>query len=242
MSFFGIFGGKGGSGALKKHAEKATNKRAQAPERWDAIQAVLKIGGPEAVEALLPRFVFNVDPSITDQEEKEAAFQGILKVGEPAIFPVVAFMKSAESISWPLKMLDALAPPERVLAELLELLKGMDTEYSRDPQKKLQVLSALEERKAAEIVPAVLPFVEDVNETVRFTAVGALYAQETLDDSVRKSLSKALSSEESVRARVRILEGFVAREWSVAEEAPSLRAKLPAGFAIDSNGLVKRNG
>ena len=40
---------------------------------------------------LLKRFTFHMDPSITDQEEKDAAFRGILRAGRGAIEPVRAF-------------------------------------------------------------------------------------------------------------------------------------------------------
>ena len=63
------------------------NRRAQAVDRWEAIQALARMQTPEAVEALLPRFTFYVDPSITDQEEKDAAFEGIVATGEAAVAP-----------------------------------------------------------------------------------------------------------------------------------------------------------
>jgi hypothetical protein len=59
------------------------------------------LGTADAVEALLRRFLFSTDPSITDQEEKELAFEGILKAGREAIEPVRAFVAKAESVSWP---------------------------------------------------------------------------------------------------------------------------------------------
>ena len=98
MALFGLFAKKSDADLLKKHAERATNRRAQAVDRWDGIQALVKIGTPEAVEALLPRFNFYVDPSITDQDEKDSAFEGIVRAGESAIAPIVAFMRRAESM------------------------------------------------------------------------------------------------------------------------------------------------
>ena len=37
---------------------------------------------------------------------RSSAFDGIVAVGEAAVAPVVAFLRKADSISWPLKMLD----------------------------------------------------------------------------------------------------------------------------------------
>src|SRR5687768_3186496 len=140
MALFGLFGKKSDSAQLKKWAERAQNRRAQAIDRWEAIQALVNAKSAEAAEALLPRFTFYVDPSITDQEEKDLAFDGIVATGEVAVAPVVAFLRKADSISWPLKILDRLLPRESVIEKLLELLTGMDTEYERDPQRKIQIL------------------------------------------------------------------------------------------------------
>ena len=85
MGLFDFFkGGAGSKGTaststLRKHAARVANKRAQAPDRWDSIQALAQMGTPEAIEALLVRFSFQTDPSITDQEEKDAAFEAAIE-------------------------------------------------------------------------------------------------------------------------------------------------------------------
>jgi hypothetical protein len=236
MGFFGLFGSNSDGNQLKKHAERVANKRIQSPDRWDSIQVLAKLRTPEAVAALLPRFTFYVDPSISDQDEKDAAFAGIVAAGQAAIEPVVAFLKRAESLSWPVKMLERLAGPEALIECLLELLGSMDTEYERDPQRKIQVLAELEDRRDPRIAPAVLRFLADANETVRFHAVSTLLAQPDVLDP-RAALLERLKGEESVRVRIRILDGFVAAGWSLDAAAAELRMKLPAGFTIDAKGV-----
>ena len=51
------------------------------------------------------RFTFYVDPTITDQEEKEAASRGIVAAGEAALPAIREYCKKAESLTWPLKTL-----------------------------------------------------------------------------------------------------------------------------------------
>jgi HEAT repeat protein len=235
---FERFGRKSGSSPLRKHAERAANKRAQAIDRWEAIQALAAAGSSEAVEALLVRFTFYVEPSITDQDEKDAAFAGILRAGDEALGPVTAFLRKAESISWPLKILDQLAPAPAVVGKLLDVLSEMDTEYERDPQRKIQVLSALEERTDPRIVEAVERFLADANETVRFTAVGAVLAQAEAERA-RERIVDCLCDEESVRVRNRILQGFIERGWGFSERIEEVRPKLPPGYALDSKGLPR---
>ncbi len=238
MGLFGLFEKKPG-GALKKHAERVANKRAQAIDRWESIQALIRDGGPEAIAALLPRFTFYVDPSITDQEEKDAVFEGVLRAGEHAIPVVRAFMETSESLSWPLKLMDRLAEQQTVVAALLELLAPWDTEYARDPQRKIQLLAALEERKDARTAAAVARFLRDANETVRFQAVTAIFAQDNAGD-FRESLQECVRSEESVRVRNRIFEGFLQQGWSAIEPGEGARALSTSSYAVDARGSIKR--
>jgi hypothetical protein len=234
---FGLFSKKSEGSGLRKHAERAANKRAQAVDRWDAIQALIRIGGQEAVAALLPRFTFYVDPSITDQEEKDAAFEGIVGIGAAGLPSVLAFLRKTDSISWPVKILDRITTPEAMVGALVEILDRMDVEYERDPQKKIQILAALEERRDVRIAQAAARFLDDANETARFHAVGAVLAQDERETQ-RDRLVACLRREESVRVKHRILDGFVAHQWALE---PSDKA-LPAGYALAAGGRVQRAG
>jgi hypothetical protein len=239
MALFGLFGKKSDSAQLKKWAERAQNRRAQAIDRWEAIQALVNAKSPEAVEALLPRFTFYVDPSITDQEEKDLAFDGIVAVGEAAVPPVVAFLRKAESISWSLKILDRILGPDAVVEKLIELLAGMDTEYERDPQRKIQVLAALEDRVNAQVAAAAVRFLEDSNETVRFHAAGAVLAQAEANEH-KPAMLRCFCGEASVRVRNRILDGFSAKGWDVGEMTAEVQSRLPAGYSLDRQGVPRR--
>ena len=105
MGLFDLF--KGGDGKKKKNGKtnpagkwaERIEKRAQNYDRQEAIQALGEMATADAVEALLKRFTFHMDPSITDQEEKDNAFRGILRAGKDAIEPVRAFAARAESLA-----------------------------------------------------------------------------------------------------------------------------------------------
>jgi len=239
MAMFGLFGGKSEGSQVRKLAERVANKRGQSPDRWEAIQALAKLGTAEAIAALLPRFTFYVDPSINDQEEKDSAFAAVIAAGSVGVPAIVAFLKRAESISWPVKMLERIAGPEVLIEHLLELLATMDAEYERDPQKKIQVLVELEERHDPRIAPAVLRFLGDANETVRFHAACTLLGKAESDEH-RDALAARIEQEESLRIRVRILDGFVQARWPLLSSSPGLVARLPAGFSIDPKGMLKK--
>jgi HEAT repeat protein len=237
MGIFDFFRGTGsGKTAVEKHAARLANKRAQAADRWESIQALASIGTAEAVDALLVRFTFQTDPSITDQEEKDAAFEAVVECGEVAIEPVKRFLRRAETVSWPLRLLERLVPPEEVTAELLVYAAELDLEYTRDPERKTSLLQALEERSDPRIVSGVTRFLEDIHETVRFLAVAVIDAQANAEEA-REALLAALSREESVRVRARILDVCARRRWTVPSE---LEGKLTSGFARDASGAVVR--
>jgi hypothetical protein len=223
------------SSALQKHAARVADRRALAADRWESLQVLVKQDSEESTRALLARFTFHSDPSITDQEEKETAFKAIMARGEKAVPPIKEFIAKSESLSWPLKMLGNLVSPEDVLAILLEQLVKMDTEYERDPQRKLQILSELENRHGAGVVAAAIPFFSDVNETARFHAIGAAFAQDNAEDA-KAALFQLLAREESVRVRMRALEGCSQRGWVIE---PALAMRLPEGWYLEA-GVPKR--
>lgn len=239
MGLFDFFSKATPESVIQKHAPRIASKRTQNPDRWDSIHAVGKLKSAAAVKALLPRFTFYVDPSITDNEEKDESFRYIVETGADAIEPVLEFMAKAESLAWPLKILERIAPEERVIAELLALLEKMGTEYERDPSRKLAILSTLEERTDPRILPAVLRFVGDANDEARFFAVGAISRQ--ADPSpAREPLDRLLLKEESVRTKARTLELFAKQGWALGDAAKAVIQKAPpAGFTIGSDGVPK---
>jgi hypothetical protein len=235
MGLFDIFGDREKK-AIKKHAARVANKRSQSPERWDSIKALGQMKTREAVEALLVRFSFRIDPSISDQEEKDLVLDGVVAAGEVAVEPVIALMKSAESIAWPLRILVKLLPEERMTTELISLLVAMDTEYERDPQKKREVLGELENRVDPRIPEAVTRFTEDVNEACRFHAYGALIAQGDVA-SRADLLADGLRREESMRVRARILDALAKAALKLPGESP--KGGLPVGYSIEKDGTIR---
>lgn len=240
--------GPGGSkgGPSKKVAGPAkivADKRAQAYDRSEAIRQLAEMKSPEAAEALLRRFTFTIDPSITDQEEKEAAFDAIVAAGEPVVDAVRAFCERAEVLTWPLRMLRSILEDDAYKAELLQLAQGYDTEYSRNVEPKQQVVAALEEVRGDDVLEEVQRFLEDVNETVRFHAVQSTFAQAN-KDSIPK-LVKLLEHEESVRIKNKVLDGFIAKSWKIPDDLrPQVETALhdTYDFRLKDDGTIVRRG
>lgn len=240
MGFFDFLGG-GPERVLRKHAERVANKRAQAPDRAESIRYLAGLRSAAAVEALLPRFGFAVDPSIIDQEEKEEAFEAIVAAGpEAALDPVRDYFRRAATISWPLKVLGHLLTPEEVVDEILAVIVDLDIEYLRDPERKQQLLAALETFRSPMIAEAVLRFLEDVNETARYHAVGALLEQDP-SDAVDAALLQRITADDSMRVRARIVAGLADRKLVVPPEArDAIKKALPTGYALAADGTLRR--
>jgi HEAT repeat protein len=212
-------------------------KRVQNYDRQEAIQALSEMGTAEAVAVLLKRFTFHMDPSITDQEEKDAAFRGVLRAGKEAIEPVRTFAARAESLAWPMKIIKELVGADEYVEELLRWLSRWDTEYAKFVDPKVQILVALEEHRHPRIREGVERFLEDVNEPARFHAASTLLAQD--DPAAVAALARLLADEESVRVRMRAAEGLAARGWVLPEDLrDDVRKALSPGFSLDASGHV----
>lgn len=227
------------SGAAAKWAEAAASKRAQAPDRQEALQELAKLKTADAAEALLKRFTFSIDPSITDQEEKEYAYEGILAAGKEALEPVRAFAMKAESVQWPYKIVKELLEEEELVDELVKWLSRWDTEYAKFMDPKLQLLDALGDFENPKIRPAVEPFLDDFTEEARYRAVQTILAQKE-PESLDKLLERFLD-EESVRIKNKILDGIGALGWEVPEDRrDAVRKALPYEYGIDGEGKITK--
>jgi len=221
----------------------AGNKQAQTYDRMEAIHQLSDMRTPEAAAALLKRFTFVIDPSITDQEEKDVAFQGVIAAGVDCVPAVVEFSVKAEQLTWPLKILRELLDDQAYEDELVELLGRFDTEYARNVDPKVQVIQALEELVSEDVREAVAPFLEDVNETVRFHAVQTTFAQN--DAECVPALVKLLESEESVRVKNKVAEGLLFRGWVIPAEIRDAAHKALADtntYGVGPDGKVVKRG
>jgi hypothetical protein len=245
MGLFDLFKGtragddKPKASPAAKWANVAGDKRAQNYDRQEALSQLAAMGTADAVAALLRRFTFIMDPSITDQEEKDVAFSGIVRAGRDAIEPIRAFVAKAESLAWPMRVMREIVSEEEFVEELLLWLSKWDIEYAKFIDPKIQILVALEENKGTGVRAAVERFLLDVNEVARFHAVGAMLAQE--EPEAIGPILDCLVDEESVRVKHRILDGFIARGWTVPEEKrEAVRKALPSGATVDAEGYVKK--
>jgi hypothetical protein len=227
-------------------AKVVADKRAQTYDRMEALHTLADMKTADAAAALLPRFKYAIDPSITDQEEKDVAFVGVVAAGKDAVPHIVEFCEQADGrgwpLTWPIKILGEILEDDEYREELIELLGNFDTEYARNVDPKLQIILALEELVHEDVRIAVEPFLEDVNETIRFHAVETTFKQS--DPQSLEPLLKLLETEESVRVKNKIAEGLMFRGWVIPEaQRADVKKWLSdtSGYFLGDTGKVEKS-
>jgi HEAT repeat protein len=241
MGLFDLFKKKDaaepGDKELGRLRKMFANKLSQSPDREEALERLVAMGSPEASEVLLTRFSWNLDPSITDQEEKARVIDGLVAAGQAALPAIRAYCAKSESVVWPIKALRRIVSGPELERELLLLLDEFDTEYTRNPEPKLQLIQALEEFPTEDTRVAVEPFLSDVNEQVRFAAASTVFS--CRQEAATEGLVVALIEDESLRVRNRIAAGLSETGWLVPTSLRDpCRAALPPGFTLDESGRI----
>jgi|tagenome__1003787_1003787.scaffolds.fasta_scaffold20965402_2 hypothetical protein len=233
---------KRGERARTRNVQRALNKYAQSADRMKALEALADDGAEDALYGLLRRFGMMYDKTIEDEQEKEWVFETLCEKGPAALPAVKRYLFSAESISWPLRLLDRLAPDkDQEIAMLEEVVARHEPGYERDPTKKMQLLSHLASLRHPKAAALCAPYLKDMDEGVRYTAVEALIRQKN-ESVAREPLLELFTSdaEESLRIRLKIAEGFVDVGWLVQGYRPGVERKLPETFTLDREGHIKK--
>lgn len=259
MGIFELFGSKEEreKGALRRLAQKITQRYGPPENRQRAIEQLAGMGTPGALGTLCLRFTVRADVGITDDEEKETVRRLLVEAGRDAVEPVREFLKAQESgISWGLRVLAALLPADEVLAVVVALLDRAGKMYSRDPEKKLVLLAWLAEHHAPPVAgpgekgaaidasteAAILPLLEDFSDDVRIASARAL-ARLGAGEAGREALVELLLRDrDNARVRGEVLQALCDLGADVKGHRPAVEALLADPFFLDREGRVKKRG
>ena len=231
------------AGALKRNLARAVNKDAQSADRMRALEILNDDASEEAMYGLLRRFSFVYDKTIEDEQEKHWVESALIDMGEGVLPMLRKYLLDADSISWPLRVLDKVAPPDQIFEIINELVERNEPGYVRDPSKKIQMLTYMGEHREPRISDLLVPYLEDMDEGVRFTTVESLVRQKS-EAVAREPLLKHFikPEEESGRIKIRIAEGFADLGWEVKGFRGTVEKLLPDQFLVDGKGRIKRKG
>jgi len=254
VGLFDLFGSKAerDKNALRKLAQKITERYGPAENRQKAIDQLASLGSPEALVTLCQRFTVRSEVGITDDEEKETVRRHLVAAGAAATGPVREFLEQQESgSSWGLRVLAELLPEPEVMATAVALLDKAGKQYSRDPEKKLTLLAWLTEHHApgggaaaSSIGPAteaaILPLLEDFSDDVRIRATRAL-ARLGAGEAGREALIQLLLRDtDNARVRGEVLQALCDLLADVKGHRPSVEPLLVEPFFLDREGRVKK--
>ena len=234
MGIFDFLFGGNKETQLKRHAKKVSNLNAQADEREASAQWLAEEGSPQAIAALLKRFSINYEQRMKDIKEKEYIYKLLERKGADVIEPAKEWMRRNANFAYPIQLITKFEGEEIMISFLLELLLLEDDDFS--PQKKLQLLSHLQNHTHASICPAILPYLKDFNEDVRFATIEAIAVQK--DPQAITPLLEQMEQEASNRLRHRIASIFSDENWSVSPFEERIQEKVPVGFVLKSDRLI----
>ncbi len=215
--------------ALQRNLKKAIHKNIQTEDRYAAMQALLDDGSDEAIYGLLKRFTIKADSKgglVVDEEEKAWVYKAILSFGSRAIPLVKRFIQAKEgpavnpvhSISTALDLyLDLTDHNKDAVYELFqELIAQNPPGYERDPIRKEELINFLHKWDDDRMAALIAPYVEDMNETIRFLTVEALLNY-GIEEIARERLLPLFDPEinDSLRIHNRLLAGFADKGWSI---------------------------
>ena len=241
---FGLFSKEKG---LQKTIEKATNKLAQQPDRWAALEKLRDDGSEDALFGLCKRWGVTSYKGVEDETEKSWVVDTLVEKGAVALAPLMRYMKSADQLAFPLKVLERIADHDKVVKVVDEVLASEPPGYARFPDRRIDLIKWFCDWKGAtddEILARVAPYVVDFDENVRFTAIEGL--ARVAPDKIVGPLVDALvrPEEESGRIRRTIIEVLERTQAPLGarstEVANSMSGPIADGFRVDGHIVKKR--
>jgi hypothetical protein len=233
--------------SLQKTIEKAINKLAQQPDRWAALEKLREDGSDEALYGLCKRFGVTSMKGVEDEQEKHWVVDVLVEKGGASWAPLTRYMKSAEQLSFPLRVLERIGDHDKTIKIIDEILATEPPGYARFPERRIDVIKWFSEWKGAtedEVIERLTPYVSDFDENVRFIAIESLSTRDPkkfvgvlIDALVRPE-------EESGRIRrtiIEVLERTKAPLGSRAKEvATMLSGPLGDDYKIEGEVIKKR--
>jgi hypothetical protein len=233
--------------SLQKTIEKATNKLAQQPDRWGALEKLRDDGSEEALFGLCKRFGVTSMKGVEDEQEKHWVVDVLVEKGGASWVPLTRYMKNADQLSFPLRVLERIADHDKIIKVVDDVLASEPPGYARFPERRIDVIKWFCEWKGAteeEVLSRILPYVIDFDENVRFHAIEGVSTRDP--KKIVGPLADALirPEEESGRIRRTIIEVLERTKAPLGPRAKDVATMLsgPLGddFKIDGEIVKKR--
>lgn len=249
--------------ALDPHKDNMSRIKA-----LDYLEELAKKGDDEATTAILRCFQITVKPdkqeqSLTpydDEQEKWSLIDRLVGMADRRLDIIKLLRKELatppllspgrrDGIVWLIELLKALAEEttedeeemnDMVLDELIRALKAYDPEETyREPGRKIELVRALGRHESPKTTEVLLPFLEDVDESVRFHVIESLATAG--DDTASEALCTVILEDESLRNQERAVELLAELNCSIKghPNRKEIEARFPKSVMVDKKGVVK---
>lgn len=224
---------------IKKALKQVTQMHGEAATRVGAMERLSSWRTPEAVSALLRRFTVQTPQASMDLEEKQYAVQLIARMGNVAVQPIISYMHAEPDVTYPVRALREILPPEEFHKCLTDVLANLSKGYTRWPEAKAVFIGHLSDDAFPLVAETVVRSLEDEDDDVCIAAID--YLARNGDEAVREKLIQVfLESETRPRVRGRILDHFCEMEWPVKGYRKKVEEAISLPFYLTAKGTVKR--
>lgn len=224
---------------IKKALKQVTQMHGEAATRIGAMERLSSWRTPEAASALLRRFTVQTPQASMDLEEKQYAVQLIARMGNAAVQPIISYMHAEPDVTYPVRALREILPPEEFHKCLLDVLGSLSKGYTRWPEAKAVFIGHLSDDAFPLVAETVVRSLEDEDDDVCIAAID--YLARNGDEAVREKLIQVfLESEARPRVRGRILDHFCEMEWPVKGFRKKMEEAISLPFYLTARGTVKR--
>ncbi len=232
---------RSGDKTLAKNIARLTNQNAQHEDRLRSAEILIELDTDEAYLGLLKRYDMTLEKGYMDRDEKVYVKELLVSRGKAVVESIRTFLKQSDNVNWPERILaDVLGDDSEVITILLDVLESERDAGDMKGPKRAKLLSLLLKYPPdPRIGDMAASFLEDFDESVRFTAVELIDTQG--DDRFVKELVEVMvgEEEESGRVRMRILETLVRHKWPVGRWRPRVAEWLPEGYAVKGKRIIE---
>jgi len=224
---------------IAKLRKKVKEPHGDASVREGAADRLFRMGTGPALRALLDRFTINVSPSTQDEREKEMVRSWMVELGEPAIAPVIDFLKTERAVYWPARILRGILDEPGYCREINSVLEYLWDNPPATAFPKAQLIRSAEGVNSEDLTAIVKKYLADEDDDVRLAAIE--YLGTCPEESTREDLLECyVENEDRARIRLQILDDFVERGWTVKGFRPQVEESLPPDFTLTREGKIKR--
>jgi len=232
--------------SLQRTIDKATNKLAQQPDRWGAMERLRDDGSEAALYGLCRRFGITSMRGVEDEQEKNWVVDALVEKGAMVLAPLRRYMANAEQLSFPLRVLERIVPPPKVLEVVDELLASEPPGYTRHPERRTDLITWLAEWSAIsddDLIQRLVPYLADFDENVRFATIDGLAPKDPAKYGQHLVAALLRPDDESGRIKLRIAQVLAEKKIPLGDHASQVAGGLTgttSSFAVKNGVLVAR--